>query len=322
MSDSRGVPEATRRAAANRSNPPPPNSDSDRIWDLLVLIGASFFAPLIVWANSSERADFPGFGMLGLGVFTVALALRWTMVRLGLDLRGSTFSVAALVFAFTNAGLLLDRGVSRLVLLAGSIAVSALLYALKDSRILGMAILWAGLFVFAYPWLVWATAGTSVEERTTGDPEPLSAMMTGKPRDMVVIVLDGYANSVVLSDLYGLDTSEFDSQLALHGFEVNSTANANYGRTRLSVASVVQLGHPLEPGTFNAADFDHLLSVIGGDNVLSRWLQRNDYTFTYVESGWFGTRCATSVDICIEGPWPDESFYDVSNRSLLKDLPG
>jgi hypothetical protein len=97
---------------------------------------------------------------------------------------------------------------------------------------------------------------------------------------------------------------------------------ADYGRTRLSVSAVVQMDYPVTSGFLSGADLDHLLDVIGGENRLFSWLSTEGYNTTYVESGWYGTKCGSEIDRCVEAPWPDESFYDVTYRSLFRDLPG
>lgn len=320
------MPEGSEQLAERADGPssPEPNGSvrSYDVWDFFLLLAVGLFGPLMVWVNSAENPSPVGFVILGSAAVAFAVAARWTMLRLGLDSSGATFASAVLIFGVTNGGILLDRGFDRSLVVVLVLAAAAIVYALRESGVLRAAVLWVGIFVLAYPWLVWLSPGDDPGERMTEDPAPLEAKMTGQQRDIVLVVLDGYGNSNVLREIYGFDNSPFEADLRSSGFEVSSQTIPNYGRTRLSVASVLQLQHPIQPGPYVRADFDHLLNVIGGENLLAQWLVGNGYTHTYVESGWFGTRCRSTVDVCVEGPWPNESLYDVTNRSLLQDLPG
>lgn len=321
-----GLQVDTRRATEEKTGRPGSDGfgfhSADDRWDLLILIGASFFGPLMVWANSSEQAGPLGFFLLGLLLLAVAVSARGLIIQRGFDRHGVSYSLAVLIFGFSNAGVLLDRGIPRLILAFAVLAAAVITYRLRDMGVIRAAVLWGGLFVVAYPFLIWATQNASFGSEGEPAPNRLDAAMIEGQRDIVLIVLDGYANSSVLRELYDYDNTLFEGQLMGEGFDVTSGSVSNYGLTRFSVASVVQLDYPVTAGPFAQSDFDDLLQIIGGDNTLASWLTDLGYTHTYVESGWFGTRCKTTVDRCVEGPWPNESFYDVTNRSLLKDLPG
>lgn len=276
----------------------------------------------MVWVNSGEHASPVGFVVLGVAIFMTGVVIRYVAIRYGLDAQGSTYAVAIFIIGFTNAGLLLDRGLNRFVLLIGLLLASAIAYRLRASSAFGLAILWGAMVVIAYPWLVWLTSGSEPGQLRIVDPDPLEATISGEIDDVVIVFLDGYANGEVLAEVYDYDIEPFSNQLIQLGFDVSSMVATNFGRTRFSVSSVVQLDYPVREGPLSGADLDHLLEIIGGDSIVADWLTRSGFRHTYVESGWFGTKCRSTVDECIVGPWPNESLYDFTNRTLLKDLPG
>jgi hypothetical protein len=97
---------------------------------------------------------------------------------------------------------------------------------------------------------------------------------------------------------------------------------SNYARTKLSVPSFLEMGY-LPTGTaITPAVESQLHDILGGENRLADTMRRNGYQTVYTESGWSGTKCSESNDVCEPNVWPDETFYDIAHRSLLRDLPG
>jgi hypothetical protein len=290
-------------------------------WQLGLIATVSLFSPILVWAQSSERAGIAGFLLVAACLFLLGLGARLLMTAASLDPIGSTVAVAILILGFTNAGLLLES-YHRPVLVSGVVGAAAICYRLRGFGPWRVVAFWGSVLLLIYPWMVAMTARGGPSPRQIPDPPPITADFVATHRDVLLLVLDGYANAEVLNELYDYDSAEFQRTLESYGFQVNSHTVANYGRTRLSVASMLQLGYPVTEGSLSGGDLAWLLEVIGGDHRLGAWFQANGYRHVYVESGWFGTRCQEAVDTCIRGPLPDESIYDVANRSILKDLPG
>jgi hypothetical protein len=55
---------------------------------------------------------------------------------------------------------------------------------------------------------------------------------------------------------------------------------------------------------------------------MTEMMRANGYRTVYLESGWSGTQCSPEVDVCVGSVWPDETLYDITYRSLIRDLPG
>lgn len=60
-------------------------------------------------------------------------------------------------------------------------------------------------------------------------------------RDIYYIVLDGYANSSILNEIYGYDNSEFTDYLIQRGFYVAFNSRANYPTTAISLPSTLNM---------------------------------------------------------------------------------
>lgn len=72
---------------------------------------------------------------------------------------------------------------------------------------------------------------------------PVAAQGQENPPDIYYIVLDGYARSDVLMDLFQLDNTPFLESLAELGFKVAEASHSNYVQTGLSLASSLNLSY-------------------------------------------------------------------------------
>ena len=82
-------------------------------------------------------------------------------------------------------------------------------------------------------------------ENLSGKAETLSVSPVAAKNlpNIVHIVLDGYARSDVLRDLYGLDNRAFLRELETRGFVVAEDSYTNYWQTQLSLASTLNLSY-------------------------------------------------------------------------------
>jgi hypothetical protein len=105
------------------------------------------------------------------------------------------------------------------------------------------------------------------------------------PPDIYYIVLDRYANSRTLDEVYDFDNSEFLAQLAAEGFYVANESNANYVRTSESLASSLNMEYI---GYMDEESSDLLpLNKKVKDNALQRLLKSAGYKFIQIGS-WSG----------------------------------
>ncbi len=117
-------------------------------------------------------------------------------------------------------------------------------------------------------------AGTARVEASA----PVSSPIPGRSPDIYYIVLDGYARSDVMKDLYGFDYEPFLRRLEGRGFFVARRSEANYCQTRLSLASSLNgdyLDRLIEPGGRDLLPLSGLIK----DNMVIRSLRPRGYKF-------------------------------------------
>ena len=105
------------------------------------------------------------------------------------------------------------------------------------------------------------------------------------PPDIYYIILDRYANSRTLNEVYDFDNSEFLSQLAAEGFYVANESNANYVRTSESLASSLNMEY-IDYMDEESSDLLPLNKKVK-DNALQRLLKSTGYKFIQIGS-WSG----------------------------------
>ncbi len=301
----------------------PTRDSSGRLWQICLLVAASAFGPLTVLADANEKPRLLTFFIVVAGVSLVSVGLWLLLIRFGLDSQGASYAVATFVLIVMNAVAWFGADeVSRLLLLAGAVILAALAYRLRHLALTRWLATWATLFLVAYPLATLglkALAQESLNVTTSTDLEV--GAMAAKP-DILMVVMDAYGGTQTLSELYGFDNHELRGELISRGFEVPDGVLANYGRTQLSIPTVLQLDYVAETTVLTDDDVQALLGVLDGRSRLSRALADQGYRTVHVESGWLGSRCGPDIDICVNSPWPDETFYDAAYRSLLVDLPG
>jgi len=287
------------------------------LWLLVVFIG---FGPAMVLVNNPEGPPPWTPLLFVLIVVGVSLLLRAALSRLGLDGRGLTYALAIGGFAALNLGLLLES-VSRSLVLLQVALIGVLAYRLRDVRAFRFLVTWACLALTVGPVvLVVQDRFSGSEPAAIGESEDLPAFDV-KP-DVVVLVADGYGSEDVLSEFYGFDNSHLRGELATLQMPMNPAMKSNYGRTKFSVASFLDLGYIPDGTPITSAVESGLVATMGGKNRMTETLMANGYRTVYFESGWLGARCGDEIDVCVGGPWPDETYYDIAHRSVFRDLPG
>ncbi len=142
--------------------------------------------------------------------------------------------------------------------------------------------------------------GNTGEHQHTKEPYP----------DIYYIVLDGYANSRILSNKLNFDNSNFEKNLKERGFFIAENGRANYVLTFLSLAA-----------TLNMDYINHLTDEVGVDskdrklpnqmisnNAVERYLKSKGYKTFNFKSGWGITNDMPNSD------------YSYASNSFLNDF--
>jgi Sulfatase len=290
-------------------------------WQAFLIAAISSFGPLQVWVNNPESPPFLSTALVILALTGVGLLARLGLVKAGWNSNGATFFVVFVIGVIFNAGpLVYTVPGGRWTLIGCAFLLGAIAYRLRSLQVLQFLVIWGVVALMVMPVVAFAeTLGSGPMTVTVGSANGYH--ITSRP-DVVVVVADAYGSDEVLQEFYGFDNSGFREDLEEIGLTNGTDVRANYPLTGLSVSSALNLDYAVGEQHLSRGDLHLLYDMVGGNNTMARILKDAGYRQTYVESGWFGTRCRSEVDNCIEGPWPDETFYDIARRSVMRGLPG
>lgn len=122
-----------------------------------------------------------------------------------------------------------------------------------------------------------------------------------KTPDVYYIILDGYAGTEVLNNLYGYDNSDFVDFLEENNFNVVKNARSNYAITHLSLASSLNMQYVNDLTDIvgvDSADRIIATSIIKNNEVL-KILKSKGYQSIHFSSGWPATDRNNFADINI-----------------------
>lgn len=137
--------------------------------------------------------------------------------------------------------------------------------------------------------------------------------------DIFVIIPDSYPGLPVLQTM---ETWEDDAvrALAMEGFEVEP-AWASYPSTFISIPSLLGMGYLIDPSEEPVQIArDDLRHIAGGEGAFYQFAESAGYHLTFVETPWFGSKCADRIDTCVRSPLLDEAGFRVVQDSMFGGL--
>lgn len=152
-------------------------------------------------------------------------------------------------------------------------------------------------------------------------PPPIAATQDLPPTaapDIYYIILDGYARSDILSQIYDYDNSDFTQQLAQMGFYVAHRSRANYSLTHLSLASSLNMMYIQDlvaPNDDLAWTSTAVIERLHHSSLLS-FLKARSYTFVAFATGFYSTEMP-HADVYVQPPMNISDF----NATLLRTTP-
>lgn len=119
--------------------------------------------------------------------------------------------------------------------------------------------------------------------------------------DIYYIILDGYASSNTLEEVYGYDNSEFDDYLAEKGFFVADKSTSNYPMSFLSMSSSLNMEYINYLGDELGLECDdrNIPHQMIEDNRVMRLLKLMGYQYIHFSSGWGPTNYNKYADLNI-----------------------
>jgi hypothetical protein len=119
--------------------------------------------------------------------------------------------------------------------------------------------------------------------------------------DIYYIILDGYASSNTLKEVYGYDNSEFDDYLSEKGFFIADKSISNYPMSFLSMASSLNIEYINYLGDELGLESDDrtIPHNMIEDNEVTRLLKSIGYQYIHFSSGWGPTNYNKYADLNI-----------------------
>lgn len=154
-------------------------------------------------------------------------------------------------------------------------------------------------------------------EITTTDLENASEF-----RDIYYIILDGYASTSTLKDVYDYDNQNFNDYLTTKGFYLAAKSQSNYPMSFLSLAS-----------SLNMKYVNYLTDVAGvestdptipyhmiTDNEVMKFLKLRGYKFIHFSSGWGPTNRNMYADLNIRSVKVKEFLMVLIQTTMLRPI--
>ncbi len=287
--------------------------------------GAGLVLPASVWANNvSQGIDLPVLFGVALAPLLVATAV---VAKLGRD--DDSFLVGgqmALLVFWGWAVVPLEQTPLFFDFLFGVAAVAFSFWAgsrLKSFVALPAAMS-AALAVTSLLIIASAALGLGRVDQNTGWVPEMPAMAGAEPsepiRDLIVVVVDGYAGPSELPDGIRTDVDSTASTMRAAGYQLIVGAVSNYTVTNLSIPSLLSLDYlPVAVGA--SSGHNTRRDIISGDTGLLAWLHENGYRVTKFEGGWEEDSCGVAVDRCIvPGFASNRTLHILVDRTPIRGL--
>jgi hypothetical protein len=117
---------------------------------------------------------------------------------------------------------------------------------------------------------------------------PIRSLWRDKP-DIYLIVLDEYANSAVLRELFGWANKDFEDSLRTLGFTIPTLVRSNYAQTTLSIPSLLNFAYlnQLTDDVGRRSNDRSVPNYLLENNRLVRFLKAQGYRFVFFPSEWW-----------------------------------
>lgn len=157
------------------------------------------------------------------------------------------------------------------------------------------------------------------ENTSHDEADTTSTQVLAELPDIYYIILDGYASSTTLEEMYNYDNHEFFSYLTDRGFFVASRSNSNYPMTFLSLASSLNMEYVNYLG--DRMGIESRTRTVAYDmirnNKVMKFLKSRGYKFIHLGSGWGATDRNKYADVEIQCGRGNEFVMVLIQTTLL-----
>ncbi len=173
----------------------------------------------------------------------------------------------------------------------------------------------------------WALAGTFVAFGAAAPASELTELELQPPSteelpDVYYIILDRYAGSTALNDVYDFDNEPFLTALEDRGFRVARNAHANYIKTPLSLGSSLNIDYldtdALKAEASSGEDREPIHRVLRDHLVVPTALKELGYQYVHVSNWWPPTLENVDADRIFRYEGQDEFSTVLAQTTLLR----
>jgi Sulfatase len=141
----------------------------------------------------------------------------------------------------------------------------------------------------------------------------------GPRRDIYLILVDEYANSGVLGEVFGFDNRVFEDSLRQLGFTIPRRVQSNYIHTQLSLPSLLNFAHltPLAAEIGERSNDPTVPNYLLENNRTVRFLKDRGYQFLFFPSQWWISTAANR-----NADWTFHAWegFDLGREATRSDL--
>lgn len=285
---------------------------------LLLPIATCAFPILFLYAhNVSEMlpVDLQIPLAASAGITVVCFLLLWAIFR---DRFKASLGCSAFLILFFSFGHILNmistRGFFRKIphLEYTAIAVFTLTWLLIltilmfQKRNMASLVKSASVLAFAFILIpcIQLTSYYFGQKKLSVIPTSSNATITaGAKPDIYYIMVDGYANTATMQDIFNYDNKPFEKFLEAQGFYVPKRTCGNYNSTKFCLASTLNMDYldKVIPGK-RPESTDHAQVIYAiQHNEVAKFLKSQGYEYIHFASGWGGTDPAPLADKIIQG---------------------
>jgi len=191
------------------------------------------------------------------------------------------------------------------LILYGVLVIAGSIYFIKTKRKLDNTTVITNSMAVILVVMVLVNIGTYNFEKSFYDdfnsftPNPNLAVSETHNPDVYILVLDGYANQMVLQKFFGYDNQEFIDSLIEQGFFIpNKYTNSNYAPTDLSIPSILNMdyvNHLVSTEASEKYKVEQLYKLMS-DNTVMQNFKAIGYKTISLDSGWLGMRVMDIAD--------------------------
>lgn len=290
------------------------------VFQVLVLLSAAQFSPMLIWATNLAEVGFPDGLIVWTAIVWVTAILIW-VVGARLDL--PTGGVTSVAFWFVLGGSLLgvlaeDVPGGNVALLLSLVAFCAFVSRFHSDPRFKWLQAWVVAFVAISPVTIASVSTLTMSDSQISAPEPVDTGAFDEARDVVLVVFDAHASYSVVAEFFPGDPQPQVEPIISAGALLVPDMLANYTLTHLSLTSAFDMGYPvLDGATIGEAEWADMMKAVRGENNLVDAFRLQGYRVVMVESGWSGFHCSSVADVCVGGPWPDEPTMLALQRTIL-----